>query len=91
MITSEELHRLCSNKKVFVWGAMIVGQGVCRSLERIGVPVDSFLDKSPSLQGGSALGYRIGKPEDVLASVRAGKGIVIAALRSLRSGNRRHL
>jgi hypothetical protein len=79
MITPEELHRLCSNKKVFVWGAMIVGQGVCRSLERIGVPVESFLDKSPSLQGGNALGYRIGKPEDVLASVRAGKGIIIAA------------
>lgn len=79
MITSEELHRLCTNKKVFIWGAMIVGQGVCRSLERIGVPVESFLDRSPSLQGGSALGYTIGKPDDVFESVRAGKGIIIAA------------
>ena len=79
MITSEELHQLCSNKKVFVWGAMIVGQGVCRSLERIGVPVESFLDSSPSLQGRSALGYTIGKPDDVFESVRAEKGIIIAA------------
>jgi Radical SAM superfamily len=79
MMTSEELHNLCANKKVFVWGAMIVGQGVCRSLERIGVPVESFLDSSPSLQGRNALGYLIGKPENVFESVRAGEGIIIAA------------
>ena len=79
MITAEELRQLCSNKKVFVWGAMIVGQGVCRSLERIGVPVESFLDSAPSLQGRSALGYPIGKPDDVFESVRAGEGIIIVA------------
>ncbi len=79
MITSEKLHQLCSNKRVFVWGAMIVGQGVCRSLERIGVPVESFLDSSSSLQGRNALGYTIGKPDDVFESVRVGKGIIIAA------------
>jgi MoaA/NifB/PqqE/SkfB family radical SAM enzyme len=79
MITAEELRQLCSNKKVFVWGAMIVGQGVCRSLERIGAPVESFLDSSPSLQGRSALGYTISKPDDVFESVRMGEGIIIAA------------
>lgn len=79
MITAEELRQLCSNKKVFVWGAMIVGQGVCRMLERIGVPVESFLDSAPSLQGRSALGYPIGKPDDVFESVHAGEGIIIAA------------
>jgi MoaA/NifB/PqqE/SkfB family radical SAM enzyme len=79
MITSEELYQLCSNKKVFVWGAMIVGQGVCRSLERIGVTIESFLDSSPSLQGRSAIGYNIGKPDDVLEFVRSGEGIIIAA------------
>jgi len=79
MMTVEELRRICSNKKVFIWGAMIVGQGVCRSLERIAMPVTSFLDISPSLQGRKALGYEIRKPEDVFASVRSGEGIIIAA------------
>ncbi|MBF0232156.1 MAG: hypothetical protein HQK65_03855 [Desulfamplus sp.] len=79
MITTDELHQLCSNKKVFVWGAMIVGQGVCRSLERVGIPVESFVDSSPSLQGSSALGYMIGKPENIFESVRAGEAIIIAA------------
>ncbi len=79
-MTVEELRQFCSNKKVFIWGAMIVGQGVCRSLERIGVPVESFLDSAPALQGKSALGYYIGIPDDdVFKTVRAGNGIIIAA------------
>lgn len=79
MITVEELRLFCSNKKVFIWGAMIVGQGVCRSLERIGVKVESFIDSSLSLQGNNALGYMIGKPDDVFERVRAGEGVIIAA------------
>ncbi|MCX5813466.1 MAG: hypothetical protein NT178_13130 [Proteobacteria bacterium] len=77
MINLEELRQLCLNKKVFIWGAMIVGQGVCRSLERNGISVESFIDKSPSLQGRKALGYSIHKPDDAFASVRAGNGIII--------------
>jgi hypothetical protein len=79
MITVEQLYRLCANKKVFVWGAMIVGQGVCRSLERIGIHVESFLDSSLTLQGRSALGYKIGNPDDAFDLVRTGRGIIIAA------------
>jgi MoaA/NifB/PqqE/SkfB family radical SAM enzyme len=79
MISVAALRHFCSNKKVFIWGAMIVGQGVCRSLERIGVRVESFLDSSVSLQGREALGYRIHKPDDVFELVRAGQGIIIAA------------
>jgi MoaA/NifB/PqqE/SkfB family radical SAM enzyme len=77
MIRLEELRQFCLNKKVFIWGAMIVGQGVCRSLERNGIPVESFVDKSPSLQGRKALGYSILNPDDAFASVRAGNGIII--------------
>ena len=77
MISLEELRQLSLNKKVFIWGAMIVGQGVCRSLERNGIPVESFMDKSLSLQGRKALGYSILKPNDVFESVRAGRGIII--------------
>jgi hypothetical protein len=78
MISIEELRRLCLNKKVFIWGAMIVGQGVCRSLERIEIPVHSFLDSAASLQGRKALGYEIRKPDEVFETVRSGGGIIIA-------------
>jgi hypothetical protein len=78
MISLEELRKLCLNKKVFIWGAMIVGQGVCRSLERIAIPVSSFLDSAPSLQGRKALGYEIRKPDEVFEAVRAGEGLIIA-------------
>jgi wyosine [tRNA(Phe)-imidazoG37] synthetase (radical SAM superfamily) len=77
MISVEELSQLCLNKKVFIWGGMIVGQGVCRSLERNGIRVESFIDKSLSLQGRKALGYSILKPDDVFAHVHAGQGIII--------------
>ena len=79
MISVEGLRGLCSNKRVFIWGAMIVGQGVCRSLERISIPVTAFLDSSASLQGRKALGYEIRKPSDVFETVRAGEGIIIAS------------
>ncbi len=77
MINVAELRQLCLNKKVFIWGAMIVGQGVCRSLQRNGIPIESFIDKSLSLQGRKALGYPIHKPDDVFARVRSDKGIII--------------
>ncbi|MBA4416602.1 MAG: hypothetical protein C0392_01635 [Syntrophus sp. (in: bacteria)] len=58
---------------------MIVGQGVCRSLERVSIPVTSFLDSAESLQGRKALGYDIRKPDDLFELVRSGDGVIIAA------------
>ncbi len=55
----EDLKRIIAGKKVYIWGAMIVGQGVCRALERYNIPVAAFLDSSESLQGRLALGYPI--------------------------------
>ena len=77
MMGLEELRQHCLNKMVYIWGAMIVGQGVCRSLERNGIPVEAFMDRSLSLQGRKALGYPILKPDDAFARVRAGQGIII--------------
>ncbi len=77
MITVEALRRLCSNKRVFVWGAMIVGQGVCRSLERNSIAVDCFIDSSPSFDGKKSLGYPVRKPHEVFDIVRSGSGIII--------------
>ncbi len=79
MITTEELIKLCSNKKVLIWGAMIVGQGVCRSFERIGIPVEAFLDSSSSLRNKRALGYEIWKPDTSFDTVRDGKGIIVVS------------
>jgi len=79
MMSIDQLRQVCGKKKVFIWGAMIVGQGVCRALERIGIPIESFLDSSPSLQEKSALGYHIGKPESALEMVRAGDGVIIVS------------
>lgn len=79
MMTVDTLRQICSHKKVFLWGAMIVGQGVCRALERVGIPVESFLDSSPGLQGKTALGYKIRKPDSAFAAVRAGEGVIIAS------------
>ncbi len=77
MITVEELKGFCSQKKVYIWGAMIVGQGVCRALERQGIPVEGFLDRSPSLQGKMALEYPIIDPQSVLGAVHNGEGVII--------------
>jgi pyruvate-formate lyase-activating enzyme len=75
----EALRQACAGKKVYLWGAMIVGQGMCRALERIGVPVEAFLDSAPSLQGKSALGYPTLAPEAALAAARSGEALIIAA------------
>lgn len=79
MMSIEKLRQICENRKVFIWGAMIVGQGVCRALERNGIPVESFIDSSPSLQGKSALGYPIRKPDIAFETVRSGEAIIIAS------------
>jgi hypothetical protein len=63
----ERLISLAGNKKLYIWGAMIVGQGVCRSLERHGLTVSGFLDSSPAMQGARALGYPVGAPGDGIA------------------------
>ena len=77
MISVEELHGLCRRKRVYIWGAMIVGQGVCRALERHRIPLEAFLDKSISLQGQKALGYPIIPPTDAFDVVRRGDGFII--------------
>ena len=77
MISVDELRSFCSGKKVYIWGAMIVGQGVCRSLERNGIQVEAFLDRSMSHQGKKALGYTIYNPQAVLPFVLEGEGVII--------------
>jgi hypothetical protein len=79
MIAAHELMRMMTGKKIFIWGAMIVGQGIYRALERVGVKTSAFLDRSPSLQGRTALGLPVLAPEDSFGAVRKGQGVIVAA------------
>lgn len=79
MIELAALQAFCAGKRIYVWGAMIVGQGVCRTLERTGTPITAFLDSSRELQGKTALGYPILRQDSVFDAVRAGEGVIIAA------------
>ena len=79
MIDAASLRAACRHKEVFIWGAMIVGQGVCRALERHGITVRCFVDASSALQGQSALGYPIHAPEPAIDAALVGKGLIIAA------------
>lgn len=66
-------------RPVWLWGAMILGQGFARALERHGIVVAGFLDSNPALQGEFALGYPIVAPASRLESVRRGEAVVLVA------------
>ena len=55
----KDLRDIIAHKQVYIWGAMIVGQGTCRALERYNIKITAFLDSSKSLHGKTALGYPI--------------------------------
>lgn len=61
-ISLQKLQEIRQGRDIYIWGAMIVGQGVCRSLERQNIPVQAFLDSSIELQKNKALGYPIQSP-----------------------------
>lgn len=66
-----------NGRPVYIWGAMIVGQGVCRAFERHAIAVRGFIDSSPSMQGTRALGYPILPPEPILAAAREGQAYIV--------------
>ncbi len=61
-ISVQQLQAIKADRAIYIWGAMIVGQGVCRSLERHHISVHGFLDSSLELQKNMALGYAIQSP-----------------------------
>lgn len=66
-ISPEELKDRTAGRDVFLWGASILGFGVCRSLERNGINPRGFIDSSMRLQGKTALGYPVHVPSEMLA------------------------
>lgn len=76
----EDLKRLKGERPIYLWGASIVGHGVCRALERCGLAPAAFLDRSPRLRGKKALGYPVWPPEVLLKQADAGaKAFIIIA------------
>jgi len=71
------LHAAFGTREVWIWGAMIVGQGVCRALQRAGMTVAGFIDSSPAMQGQTALGYPVSAPETVLERARNADAFII--------------
>ena len=62
----EHIEALRRGRPLYLWGASIVGFGMCRALERVGLPVAGFIDHSPRLQAQPALGYPVLRPADLL-------------------------
>ncbi len=61
-----ELARLIHGRQLYIWGASIVGSGICRALERCGFPPAAFIDSSARLKGKTTLGYQVLSPGAVL-------------------------
>jgi MoaA/NifB/PqqE/SkfB family radical SAM enzyme len=66
MMNPDELKKLIGNRTVFLWGASIVGFGVCRAVERNGINPGGFIDSSKRLKGKSSLGYKVYLPDEIL-------------------------
>lgn len=81
VLSPTELVSLLGGRQLYVWGASIVGSGICRALERCGFPPVAFIDSSSRLRGMKSLGYPVLTPDDLFATpdVSDGAFIVIAS------------
>lgn len=75
----EDLRTIIAGRRIYIWGAMIVGQGVCRAFERWGIPVEAFIDSSEALHGRTALGYPILPAVGVIQDDPDGQVVVISS------------
>jgi MoaA/NifB/PqqE/SkfB family radical SAM enzyme len=65
-LSPAQLAALLGERELYVWGASIVGTGICRALERCGSAPVAFIDSSPRLRGVKTLGYPVLAPADLL-------------------------
>lgn len=73
----QQLRATLGARELWIWGAMIVGQGLCRALERLGVSVAGFVDSSTAMQGQTALGYPIRAPGVALERASRGAAFIL--------------
>jgi MoaA/NifB/PqqE/SkfB family radical SAM enzyme len=64
--TPEEMKSLLAGRDLYLWGASIVGFGVCRALERNGFSPKGFIDSSSRVQGKKFLGYPVHLPIEII-------------------------
>ena len=65
-ISPDELKARIHDRDLYLWGASIVGFGICRALERNHITPAGFIDSSARMRGSVALGYRVNMPADIL-------------------------
>ena len=75
----QELKDRIGERDVYLWGASIVGFGICRSLERNGILPKGFIDGSDRLKGKRPLGYQVYLSSEIVKEFarRAKKPFVI--------------
>jgi hypothetical protein len=64
--TAEDVKTLVNKRKIYVWGAGRGGIGFSRALERNGLKVEAFLDRSPILAGTTINGKPVLSPEKII-------------------------
>jgi MoaA/NifB/PqqE/SkfB family radical SAM enzyme len=71
-ISPDELKARINGRDLYLWGASIVGFGVCRALERNGMTPKGFIDISSRIRGKRPLGYTVQQPAEVFAKMAQG-------------------
>ena len=65
--TASDLRSMRGERCIYLWGASIVGAGMCRALEREGMAPAAFLDSSDRLADKRFLNYPVCKPDTILS------------------------
>lgn len=76
---AQDFSAFLGSRPLWIWGAMILGQGYARAMERRGIQLAGFLDSNPALQGKYALGYPILAPHTSFDTVRRGEAVILVA------------
>jgi MoaA/NifB/PqqE/SkfB family radical SAM enzyme len=81
-ITPDEMKARVKGRELYLWGASIVGCGICRALERNGISPAGFIDSSSRMQGTVALGYKVYRPDEILKKEPAQKSLPFIVITS---------
>lgn len=65
-LNPDQLDRLIRGRKLYLWGASIVGQGVQRALARCGCELTAFIDSSPRFKGRRVSHFPVFFPDEIL-------------------------
>jgi MoaA/NifB/PqqE/SkfB family radical SAM enzyme len=66
-LTIERVREIQAGRPIYLWGAAIIGFGMCRALDRLGFPMAGFIDRSQRLRDQHCMGYPVVQPDEFLA------------------------